>query len=418
MLKQWNPLKLMPLLSAELTHEFLQILEKTPSRLKRIRNWRVSPSSGSGSATGSRMSSSHGLVFFHQAIQAAKKPKTDSAAVDNAFQGGSLDSLPQVSSYIFPVGPSSNSSNSSDMPSLKGIAGPFAAAAFQPLGFDHFAEPQQPHLDLAAVVKHEHRLGGGASGKQQHAVVVSTPSRQQKVLTLEKYREKQQAAEMALLNGGKEELVGGGGGVTDVYAQPGGVSTSASSHHHKKRPQPPLLSPPGDGRSHKSASKKSRGPASFAENSISSSGANEELKMRIKVSAERHGDPSKDKHKEHHRHGKHGYAPADKADPSGSSSSRKRPHPDSGNHHNNNNHHHASKRSSKGGLGSAHYTLEGSGKLLDQHHNHHHHHYQQHHHGHHSGATNGLLAINGQHTDYKNTFDMLDSLLSAQGMNL
>lgn len=27
--------------SAELTHEFLQILEKTPSRLKRIRNWRV-----------------------------------------------------------------------------------------------------------------------------------------------------------------------------------------------------------------------------------------------------------------------------------------------------------------------------------------------------------------------------------------
>lgn len=25
----------------ELTHEFLQILEKTPSRLKRIRNWKV-----------------------------------------------------------------------------------------------------------------------------------------------------------------------------------------------------------------------------------------------------------------------------------------------------------------------------------------------------------------------------------------
>lgn len=28
-------------LFTELTHEFLQILEKTPSRLKRIRNWRV-----------------------------------------------------------------------------------------------------------------------------------------------------------------------------------------------------------------------------------------------------------------------------------------------------------------------------------------------------------------------------------------
>lgn len=29
------------LVLVELTHEFLQILEKTPSRLKRIRNWRV-----------------------------------------------------------------------------------------------------------------------------------------------------------------------------------------------------------------------------------------------------------------------------------------------------------------------------------------------------------------------------------------
>lgn len=31
------------LLLPELTHEFLQILERTPSKLKRIRNWRVSP---------------------------------------------------------------------------------------------------------------------------------------------------------------------------------------------------------------------------------------------------------------------------------------------------------------------------------------------------------------------------------------
>ena len=38
------------------------------------------------------------------------------------------------------------------------------------------------------------------------------------------------------------------------------------------------------------------------------------------------------------------------------------------------------------------------------------------HHGH--DGTNGLLTSNGQHTDYKDTFDMLDSLLSAQGMNL
>ncbi|XP_032368835.1 cyclin-T2a isoform X1 [Etheostoma spectabile] len=49
----------------ELTHEFLQILEKTPSRLKRIRNWR--------------------------ATQAAKKPKGDSTqSADNSFAGPSM----------------------------------------------------------------------------------------------------------------------------------------------------------------------------------------------------------------------------------------------------------------------------------------------------------------------------------------
>ncbi|XP_069472665.1 cyclin-T2 isoform X2 [Ambystoma mexicanum] len=48
----------------ELTHEFLQILEKTPSRLKRIRNWRAS--------------------------QAAKKPKGDGQVVDNSLLGPSM----------------------------------------------------------------------------------------------------------------------------------------------------------------------------------------------------------------------------------------------------------------------------------------------------------------------------------------
>nr|XP_020470545.1 cyclin-T2-like isoform X2 [Monopterus albus] len=49
----------------ELTHEFLQILEKTPSRLKRIRNWR--------------------------ATQAARKPKSESTQLmDNSFAGPSM----------------------------------------------------------------------------------------------------------------------------------------------------------------------------------------------------------------------------------------------------------------------------------------------------------------------------------------
>ncbi|KAL8183237.1 UNVERIFIED_CONTAM: hypothetical protein K2H54_027260 [Gekko kuhli] len=48
----------------ELTHEFLQILEKTPSRLKRIRNWRAN--------------------------QAARKPKGDGQASENSLLGSSL----------------------------------------------------------------------------------------------------------------------------------------------------------------------------------------------------------------------------------------------------------------------------------------------------------------------------------------
>uniref|UniRef100_A0A3B4WZC9 Cyclin T2b n=1 Tax=Seriola lalandi dorsalis TaxID=1841481 RepID=A0A3B4WZC9_SERLL len=305
----------------ELTHEFLQILEKTPSRLKRIRNWR--------------------------AIQAAKKPKTEGPTVDSAFQGTSLDSLPGVNNSFFP---STSGSDSGDMPSLNSIAAPFAS--YQPLS--------DPSKSCAL-------------------------SRSQKVLTLEKYREKH-AAELALQNGVKEELG------TDMYAPP----PALSSHHHKKRSQPQQAGQSGDGRREKSSSKKTRLPSSFAENGSATS---EELKMRIKVSSERHGGseqggtlPGKDKHKEHsgHRHSKHGHShsltPGGHCnDGSSSGSSRK------------------SGRSSKGGLSSSHYSSESGQRMME-------------HHGH--DGTNGMLTANGQHTDYKDTFDMLDSLLSAQGMNL
>uniref|UniRef100_A0A8C2YYF0 Cyclin T2b n=1 Tax=Cyclopterus lumpus TaxID=8103 RepID=A0A8C2YYF0_CYCLU len=317
----------------ELTHEFLQILEKTPSKLKRIRNWR--------------------------AIQAAKKPKTEGATVDSAFQGGSLDGLPGVTNSFFP----STSSDSSDMPSLNNIAASYAS--YQPLsdqskscGYDHFSEPKNQQLAANAAAAF---------------------SRPQKVLTLEKYREKHAAAgDPASQNGTKDEPG------ADMYAAPPVIS----SHHHKKRSQAQQGGHTGDSRRDKSSSKKARLPASFAENGAATG---EELKMRIKVSSERHGSleqggtlSGKDKHKEH-RHSKHGHSP----------------HSDGGNHNHNNHHHHSSKSSrSKGGLGSSHYSTESGQRVME-----------------HDGS-NGVLPPNGQHTDYKDTFDMLDSLLSAQGMNL
>ncbi|XP_040887996.1 cyclin-T2-like isoform X2 [Toxotes jaculatrix] len=370
----------------ELTHEFLQILEKTPSRLKRIRNWR--------------------------AIQAAKKPKTEGPTVDSAFQGTSLDSLPGVTNSFFP---STSASDSDSLSSLNSIATPYAS--YQPLS-DQFSQP--PHSDFT-LVKHEHKSAGGSSSKhQQLGANAAAFSRPQKVLTLEKYREKH-AAELALQNGIKEDPS------ADVYAPP----PPLSSHHHKKRSQPQQAGQSGDSRREKASSKKPRLPASFAENGSATS---EELKMRIKVSSERHGGseqggtlPGKDKHKEHssHRHSKHGHshsyslsgnsrgtidntslslrAPSSHCnDGSSSGSSRKRPHSDAGNH---NHHHHSTKssRSSKGGLSSSHYSSESGQRMME-------------HHGH--DGTNGMLTSNGQHTDYKDTFDMLDSLLSAQGMNL
>ncbi|XP_058478541.1 cyclin-T2b isoform X1 [Solea solea] len=358
----------------ELTHEFLQILEKTPSRLKRIRNWR--------------------------AIQAAKKPKTDGSGMDSAYQGTSLDGLPGVGNSFFP------SSDSSDMPLLNHIAASYAS--YQPLG-DPFS---QPPLSDFTVVKHEHKAagggGGGSGSKQQQQQQQQLGAKvSHKVLTLEKYREKH-AVDVTLQNGVKEEPG------AEMYTPPPAVST----HHHKKRSQPQQ----GDGRREKSSSKKSRLPPSLAENGSATS---EELKMRIKVSSDRRGGSEqggKDKHKEHggHRHAKHGHSyslsgnsratidgtalsirpPAGLcADGGSSGSSRKRPHSDANNHHHHHHHPTKSSRSSKG----SHYPSEGGPRMME-------------HHGH--DGTNGALTANGQHTDYKDTFDMLDSLLSAQGMSL
>lgn len=337
--------------------------------------------------------------------------------MDSAFQGTSLDSLPGVTNSFFP----STSASDGDVPHLNSIAVPFASyqpASDQskPCSYNQFSEPHPTDFTL---VKHEHKPTGGSSSKhQQLGTNAAAFSRPQKVLTLEKYREKH-AADLALQNGVKEDMS------SDMYAPP----PALSSHHHKKRSQPQQVNQSCDGRREKSSSKKSRLLPPYAENGSATS---EELKMRIKVSSERHGGseqpgtlPVKDKHKEHgsHRHSKHGHShtyslsgnsrgtidnPSFSVrahnnhlnDTSSSSSSRKRPHADAGNH---THHHHHSKRSTKGGLSSSHYPSD-SGHRMTEHHGH--------------DVTNGLLTANGQHTNYKDTFDMLDSLLSAQGVNL
>uniref|UniRef100_A0A8C7JRH3 Cyclin T2b n=1 Tax=Oncorhynchus kisutch TaxID=8019 RepID=A0A8C7JRH3_ONCKI len=321
----------------ELTNEFLQILEKTPSRLKRIRNWR--------------------------ATQAAKKPKMDSQTGDTSFQGtSSLD-------------------DSGEMASLDDMSIPFPP--YQALAGDH-AELLGLDQGLAFLPqaipskypsgKHEHKTASAGKHPQALPNNPSPFTRPPQKLSLDKYREKQAADLQTMQNGVREEQSG-----VDMYQSP------ALPHHqsHKRRSQPGQgVSQHGDSRRDKASSKKTRGlppQASAVENGVAAS--NEELKMRIKVSAERDQGGS-------------------------SSSSRKRANPDVSSH---NNHHHSAKssRSSKGAGGSSHYSSDGGGgpRTVERHH------------GGPEGS-NGVLGSNGQHTDYKDTFDMLDSLLSAQGMNL
>lgn len=348
----------------DLTHEFLQILERTPSKLKRIRNWR--------------------------AFQNSKKPKTEGQTVDSAFQGtSSLDSF-------FP----STSSDSMEMPSLNSLTAQYAS--YQPLseqakacGYEQFSQPLDSDFTL---IKVDHKAAGGSGKHQQLGGNGTTFARPQKVLTLEKYKEKH-APDLALQNGIKTDS-------TDMYPSLSPLAP-APTHHHKKRSQLQLSSQSGDGKRDKASSKKARLPHSFTENGSASS---EELKMRIKVSSEA---GTKEKHKDHHRHSKHSHQYSVNGNSRGtmdnvslraassdisSVSSRKRPHSDAGNHH----HHHSAKssRSNKASI-SSHYS--DSNHRMTEHHGH--------------DGPNGLLTSNG-HTDYKDTFDMLDSLLSAQGMNL
>uniref|UniRef100_A0A674DQI3 Cyclin T2b n=1 Tax=Salmo trutta TaxID=8032 RepID=A0A674DQI3_SALTR len=352
----------------ELTNEFLQILEKTPSRLKRIRNWR--------------------------ATQAAKKPKMDSQAGDTSFQGtSSLDGITGVagSNSFF----SSSLSDSGEMASLDDMSIPFPP--YQALAGDH-AELLGLDQGLAFLPqaipskypsgKHEHKTA--SAGKHPQALP-NNPS-----------------------------------GV-DMYQSP------ALPHHqsHKRRSVQGVPQH-GDSRRDKASSKKTRclpPQASAVENGVAAS--NEELKMRIKVSAERDqgghvGVPQgKEKYKDHSgpsRHPKHSHSHPYALSGNGrgaidpalalrvlgghgsdlggsSSSSRKRANPDVSSH---NNHHHSAKssRSSKGAGGSSHYSSDGGGgqRTVERHH------------GGPEGS-NGVLGSNGQHTDYKDTFDMLDSLL-------
>uniref|UniRef100_A0A672T8V1 Cyclin-T2-like n=1 Tax=Sinocyclocheilus grahami TaxID=75366 RepID=A0A672T8V1_SINGR len=379
----------------ELTHEFLQILEKTPSRLKRIRNWR--------------------------ATQAAKKPKSDGQASDSSSLAGPsltqdmslMDALPGVStntafskaSTSFPVTLPSNSSSSLSLDSIANMQGTsytYTAPSDWPqdqVHSDQYSVKQlpphssmHPHRpDKSAEynpAKHEHKASGGA---KHQATACPPPAAPTQKMSLDKYREKH-AAELAVQKRRQEQQ--------NVETEVCGAQTD----HHKHLPQlshvqqgagattaSPLkmkLPIPGQDKREKGSSLKLRLPVPSQSEKGGSS--KEELKMKIKVSSERHSSSdeaaakskhssplvSKEKHRDHsaHRHhNKHGHshththsgngrssleAPASGSvlrspvgsggdgTSSASSSSRKRVNPEASH-----NHHSKKNKSSKGGAG-------------------------------------------------------------------
>ncbi|KAE8299526.1 2-amino-3-carboxymuconate-6-semialdehyde decarboxylase [Larimichthys crocea] len=377
----------------ELTHEFLQILEKTPSRLKRIRNWR--------------------------ATQAAKKPKTENSQLtDNSFAGPSMlqeqgDGASLSSSNATFSKASAAFTASLSLDSLAGTYNP-ASHSEWPQGNQSLAgypstcikqEPlsiplQEPTLSLqtstSSLLQHvgvyrtektvldfspvkQEQKGSGGSGVGKHQPPPQSaylppaqppppqPTPAQK-LSLDKYREKH-AAELAV--SGQKRSQEQHGGVMDCDARGDMSSSSSSSTYapsfmsqvdHRKHSQPhqtshsgggsttaspmkmkvPSSSTSGQDRRHHS-DKRDKGslklrlavPGSGGGSQLDKSGqsSKDELKMKIKVSSERHSSSdesmaannnnkskhssplvSKEKHRgaDHnlHRHHKHSHPPS------------------------------------------------------------------------------------------------------------
>ncbi|MEE6489074.1 hypothetical protein FKM82_015478 [Ascaphus truei] len=492
----------------ELTHEFLQILEKTPSRLKRIRNWRAN--------------------------QAAKKPKTD-GQLDNSLLGSSLvqnsilvdpvvgisANFQKASTSAFPAPVSLNSGsmpiqtthNPEDLAilttAMPGTSYSMASHQEWPQHQEQtrteqdYSQKQETTLPVTqynmnfqqgtTVQLHprlHHRTDKGselsavksepahksASGKHHGQIYIPSMAISHK-MSLDKYREKRKLESVDI-------------DVREPYApvhveQPNKKHTQAASSSSVTSPikmRIPLattekIEKHSSEKKEKSVSLKLRIPIPSSERSSSK----EDLKMKIKVSsADRHsssdesggkskhssphiGKEHKEKHKEHssnrhhtssHKHS-HSFGSGNSnnsnklstdgmsstvlrspvglnndGSTSSSSSSRKRLHTNDASH----NHH--SKMSKSSGSSSSSSSVKqyisshnsvlnlplpppppvtyqvGYGHLstlvkLDKK----------------PVETNGPDAgheysANSQHMDYKDTFDMLDSLLSAQGMNM
>uniref|UniRef100_A0A673HSN0 Cyclin-T1 n=1 Tax=Sinocyclocheilus rhinocerous TaxID=307959 RepID=A0A673HSN0_9TELE len=382
----------------ELTHEFLQILEKTPSRLKRIRNWKA-------------------------AGQTAKKSKVQdgdqSEAIMNMISMASADST---------------------LAGLMSLSAPPSGSSMDSSADDHSAAPSSQHWQPPA--------------KEQPTInELHAPAK----LSLSEYRVKH-ADELAAQ---KRKLENMEASVKQGYA----TAAQALMNHSSdlKKPSPIILKIPLDERSEHSSIKMrfpvpGQSGSGGHSSSSSSRGSEQDIKVRIRVPERRSGSgedgKNREKHRErsnhhHHRHHHHHSSSSatgslstssssssaqkhsssasasgsskkvsgDSVRTSSSSSSRKRTHlpdPPSGSH---------LSKVSKSSRNSfqlptltgvpSHAMGQGSDILPSL--------SLSHHQGNYSHSKSDKADMNGHNTgsqsnEYQDTFDMLNSLLSAQGV--
>ncbi|XP_058520403.1 cyclin-T2 isoform X2 [Ochotona princeps] len=500
----------------ELTHEFLQILEKTPSRLKKIRNWR--------------------------ADQAAKKPKVDgqvserpllsSSLVQNSMLVDSVTGVPtnptfqKPSTSAFPAPVPLNSGNISVQDShtsdnLSVLATGMPGTSYSLSSHQEWPQHQEstrteqlysqkqetslsgsqynvnfqqgPTVSLHSGLHHRpDKISDHSSVKQEyshkagsskhHGPISATPGIIPQKMSLDKYREKRKLETLDL--DVRDHYIASQVEQQHKHGQSQAASSSSVTSPIKmkipitntEKPEKYMAD-----KKEKSGSLKLRIPIPPTDKGTSK----EELKMKIKVSSsERHSSSDegsgkskhssphvsrdhKEKHKEHpsnrhhvssHKHShshsgssssggsKHsadGIAPTVLRSPIGlssdgysssSSSSRKKLHINDASH----NHHSKMSKSSKSS-GSSSSSSSSVKQYMSSHNSVFNHPlpppppvtYQVGY-GHlstlvkldkkpvetHGPDGNHEYSTNSQHMDYKDTFDMLDSLLSAQGMNM
>ncbi|KAM8975645.1 cyclin-T1 isoform 2-T2 [Pelodytes ibericus] len=364
----------------ELTHEFLQILEKTPNRLKRIRNWRIS--------------------------QAAKKPKEDGGEDDDDDDSLSEQTILRMISR-------SGVMNSS----------PFSDSSSQPFSIRKLDAGMSGGQWGAPLhnQREQHRTNENIACTEQSQLLGSKPAPLAKV-SLKEYRAKH-ADELAAQ---KRQLEHMGASLKEQYAC---AAQSLLIQQQKERDRevhtsPIILKIPLHEVSHerqeKSTSLKLRIP-------VSNRDKPEEGKIRIKVpneeggggsskSRDKHRSGSSSSHHHHHHHNNqsvrqhHQEASSNRSSkgssaPQGSSShktsaaSRKRPPQDDVTGHEPPSHK-VSRTSKTPSLDSpvAQHRVRGSHSKSDRE----------------SAGANGHSAP--KTIDYQDTVNMLHSLLSAQGV--